>query len=250
MNSDKFTLNYYRTLLSELLNQNYSFIYYDETRNNTEKVCILRHDVDFDLDKAVYISHFEKGVNTKIKSVFFILLSSDFYNVSSKKSLDSIKKILNSNNEIGLHFDEIKYKGEINKENFSKIVINEAKLLSQAIGHKIKFVSMHRPSKWVLESDLNIGPLVNSYSKEFLKDYKYITDSRKMWKENPLEVIQSPSNLRLHLLTHPFWYSEKEQSIKNQFIELLQKLRKSNINSLIDNFTNIEEFFNEKEICE
>ena len=50
----------------------------------------------------------EKELN--VNSTYFILLSTDFYNINSDKSLRILKEIKRLGGKIGLHFDEKKYK--------------------------------------------------------------------------------------------------------------------------------------------
>ena len=63
---------------------------------------------------------------------------------------------------------------------------------------------MHRPSRWVLEADLKIPGMVNSYGKEFFQDFKYVSDSRMRWREDVMKYAIEKAYPRLHILTHAF----------------------------------------------
>ena len=45
------------------------------------------------------------------------------------------------------------------------------------------------------------------------KYVKYLSDSRRRWREPVLDIIGSGAYDRLHILTHAFWYHEQEESI-------------------------------------
>lgn len=86
-------------------------------------------------------------------------------------------------------------------------------MLSGAVGCKVDIVSMHRPSQFVLEADIDIPEMINSYGKTYFKEFKYLSDSRRRWREPVDEIIESGGYERLHILTHPFWYNETEEDI-------------------------------------
>jgi hypothetical protein len=83
MNKCDFTYPWYENLISLLYSNHYTITDYHEYQNH-RKPCILRHDVDMDINKAAEFTSYEaeflkKGVNKG--STYFVLLSSDFYNI-------------------------------------------------------------------------------------------------------------------------------------------------------------------------
>jgi len=98
----EFTYNAYGALVNLLRNNGYSFADYHNFAL-FPRVVILRHDVDYSLEKALELARFEKSIG--IQSTYFLLLSSDLYNIASKKSLNYINEIIGLGHEIGLHFD-------------------------------------------------------------------------------------------------------------------------------------------------
>ncbi len=101
-----FTYSGYKDLIQKIRNNDFEIIKYTET-GQYEKEVILRHDVDVSLEKALEFAYFEAELN--IQSTYYILLSSNLYNIMSKKSTECIKKIYEFGHSIGLHFDETKY---------------------------------------------------------------------------------------------------------------------------------------------
>ncbi len=205
----KFTLQAYRDLLKLLRENNYSICdYYNYL--NYDKFVILRHDVDFDLRKAAKFAKMESEMG--VRSIYFILISSDFYNVLSLYNYNCVKEILSYGHEIGLHFDKTKYVGKDMKQ-IRAAIYEEIHLLEMIIGQKVRTVSMHRPSKEMLESEMELDHVVNTYGRLFFKDIKYISDARMNWREDVESVVKNGESLKIQLLTHPFWYSETERTI-------------------------------------
>ncbi len=91
--------------------------------------------------------------------------------------------------------------------------MEEAELLGSIVGDKVDIVSMHRPSQFVLEADMEIPGMINSYGQTYFKKFKYLSDSRRRWREPIDDIIESGRYERLHILTHPFWYGETEADI-------------------------------------
>lgn len=66
----------------------------------------------------------------------------------------------------------------------------EIEMLSRIIGMKIDTVSMHRPSERFLSANLEFDSVINSYNGIYFKSMKYLSDSRRCWRENVDEIIE------------------------------------------------------------
>jgi hypothetical protein len=74
---------------------------------------------------------------------------------------------------------------------------------------------MHKPSKKLLNSDVKLDKYINTYEKKFFRDLKYISDSRRTWKEGCVCKKLNPEIYpKLHLLIHQ-QSSDKENHIKD-----------------------------------
>lgn len=204
----EFTHQAYRELIRLIKDSGYTFTNYHAYADHP-KCVIMRHDIDNDLEQAAKMAEIE--YNEGIRSTYFILLRTDFYNPASAKSQKLIKKILSYGHEIGLHFDEVAY--EQADMDVAEAVKAEAEILSHICGCDIKTVSMHRPSRKTLDADLQIPGYINSYSKTFFNDFKYLSDSRRNWREPVMDIVRSGQYDRLHILTHAFWYHPENRSI-------------------------------------
>jgi hypothetical protein len=119
-------------------------------------------------------------------------------------------------------------------------VEREIAMLSKGLNLEIKAVSMHRPSKWVLEEDVQFKSVINSYSSVFFDDFKYLSDSRMHWREDVCQVIQSNKYDRLHILTHPIWYGEHERSMKGILLELIGEQKGKYYDNLRENIRDLD----------
>lgn len=240
----EFTINAYVQLLGILRDKGYTFCLYHESENFNKSV-ILRHDIDFSIDKALEMAKIEHSKNAK--STYFVLLTSNFYNVFSKESFEKLEKVMSLGHEIGLHFDEKRYDIKTAEE-MKKYVESEAEILSRILNHQIKVISMHRPSKFVLENDLHFAPFINSYSSKYLNYMKYISDSRMNWRENPFQLIESGLYKKLHILTHSFWYSTANESLEHKLKDFLNQAIGERYDHINDNFRDLDQLINRKEI--
>ena len=160
-----FTYEGYKALTDLLKAHGYQFVSYDTWQNQQGRCVIMRHDIDNDPLYSLRLAQLE--AEQGVHSVYFVLLTSDFYNVFSRRNREYLREIISLGHDIGLHFDSAAYPDSDTPEGLIKNIQHEAALLSEAINHPIKFVSMHRPGKKILEADLEIPNLHNAYSKQF-----------------------------------------------------------------------------------
>lgn len=249
MNTMQFTYDAYRKLIYTLKEHNYQLTDYHHYKEVT-RPCILRHDIDYSLDKAWELAKME--AISRVQSTYFVLLTSDFYNVFSKHSRNVLKNIAKLGHTIGLHFDEVTYLSDENKitedmdyslrsKQLIGLIQKEAEILSCALDLNVDTVSMHRPSKFCLECDLKIPGIINSYGWEFFKGFKYLSDSRRHWREDVLGYIREEKFERLHILTHAFWYHDTEINLNDTLTDYLERARQDRYDLLDRNFTRLND---------
>ncbi len=240
----KFTYKAYRDLITLLRKNNYTICGYHNYRQ-ADKSVIIRHDIDLQIEKAVKMAEIEHDMN--VSSTYFVLVSSNFYNIFSKRNEDYLRRICDLGHAVGLHFDEVKYD---EKSDLVQAMEQEAALLEQCLGREVRSLSMHRPSKTTLEADYQIagGRIVNSYGTEFFHNHKYVTDSRRNWEEDVEQIIEGGEYDRLHVLTHPFWYDEKEQSASEELKRFCTSRAGQCYDDLSDNLRDLKEFLRKEDI--
>lgn len=232
----KFTYAAYQGLLSLLREQGYEFRSY-HNYGPTPRCVILRHDIDTSLHQAVKLAELEAGEG--VHSTWFVLLRTDFYNVFSRSGREVLDHIRSLGHEIGLHFDEASYLPALGPDEVVQNIIRECELLSALLETEVSSVSMHRPSKSTLEADFQIPNIVNSYGKTFFHDFKHLSDSRRRWREPVLDIIRSGEYDRLHILTHAFWYHEREEDISQTVGDFIRSANRERYAQMMENITDL-----------
>ena len=240
-----FTYDSFIRLLHLLKKNGYTFSNYRNWIDN-EKSVIMRHDIDNDIKKAFELAEIEK--KNEVKSTYFILLTSDFYNVFSSNSTNLIKGIMCCGHDIGLHFDEMRYADLKTPADIAERITEEAKTLSLITEKKVDVVSMHRPSKMMLESDLYIPGIINTYGTVFFNQFKYLSDSRRCWREPVEEIVSSRRYDRLHILTHAIWYNDCDMNIHDSVFRFINSGNAQRYESLKSNISDLQSIMNESEI--
>lgn len=245
-----FTYAFYRSLLGLLWENNYTFTDYHRYAEKSRCV-ILRHDIDNSLSQALRLAEIE--AEEGVKSTWFVLLRTDFYNPASAAAQKTLRRILELGHEIGLHFDEMAYAGaggigSYASSSTEELILREAGILADICGCPITTVSMHRPAKETLEADLKIPGMVNSYGQTFFHDFKYLSDSRRHWREPVEEIIRGGEYDRLHILTHAFWYHEQEQDITESVGAFIRSANAERYERMMENITDLPSILPKEEL--
>ena len=237
----EFTYQAYRGLLSLLRENGYAFTDYHGYSAHPRCV-ILRHDIDNSLSQAVRLAEIEAAEG--VHSTWFVLLRTDFYNPASAVAQRQLLRIRELGHELGLHFDEMAYPQvgascTAGSSSTEELIRHEAGILSDICGCPITTVSMHRPSKATLEADLKIPGMVNSYGQTFFHDFKYLSDSRRRWREPVEDIIRMGTYDRLHILTHAFWYHAEEQDITRSVGDFVRAANAERYGQMMENITDL-----------
>ena len=220
-------------MLDALKQEGYVFSGYGDWQAAAKPV-ILRHDIDFDLAAALTMAELE--AREGVKSTFFVLLRTDFYNPLEQRNVERLRRMASLGHEVGLHFDETQY-GE--NDDMLAAIKREAAALESILEVPVRCVSMHRPSKSSIDADWKIPGIINSYSNMFFEGFEYVSDSRRHWRKPVMEVIRK-DRPRLHILTHPFWYRETETSLEDSLERFTAKAPCERVISLDRNFTDLD----------
>lgn len=213
-----------------------------------EKCAILRHDVDTDLQKALEMAQLE--YRNGIKSTYFVLLTSNFYNLYAYKSRKILKEIQNMGHAIGLHFDEMAYPGDFgNADKIQLDIQRELDILSEILGTEVIKFSYHRPSQAILDADICLDGTINVYGTQFFKRFKYLSDSRMRWREPVEEIVKSGMFPYMQILVHPFWYHEKEMNIREIIESFVLNACTERYQDLDENMTALSEIVKCEEVC-
>lgn len=214
-----FNLENYKKIIHSFKRSGYEFIFFNEKLNQEGQV-ILRHDIDFDVDKALEFAKFENKLG--VNSTYFFLIRSDSYNFLEPKCLEKIKLIKDLGHQISLHFDPTQY------EDFKDGLKNEIKHFEYFTDQKINVISFHRPPKYFLNLDKKIGNIAHTYQKKFFKDIKYISDSGgDFFYENPIECQEFKNFKSIQFLTHPIWWTTTGETNIQKIENFLEEKKSS-----------------------
>ncbi len=242
----KFTYEYYTSLLKLLLDRGYVPTSYG-CKDVPDKCFILRHDVDYSLSKTLNIGEIDRELN--ISSVFFVQLSSGFYNVFSREGYSILDSLQSKGHEIGLHFDEQKYPNDFGvPDRIRERIIEESGILSHATGNPVRKVSMHRPSSEIINSDIKIPGMINTYGSEYIRVFKYVSDSRRRWREPFEKYIRNEEYNKFQILVHPFWYSEVDFSIEDSVMRFIRNATLERYNELDNNIRDLNDLLRREDI--
>ena len=186
---------------------------------------ILRHDVEFNIDRAQKMGAIDKEYG--IKSTFFFQVISSAYNPFSVKNKAKIQSLIDMGHSVGLHF----YVSHVPVKNFEKLEYEfnqQKKIFEAGLELPCKIFSFHRPapSSWVLEirKDYLFGAL-NAYGPSFFeyspdpKNIKYTADSNHRWKYgHPLDNLEFS---KMQILVHPDEWSNKKDTTELEFLKSL-----------------------------
>lgn len=211
---EDFTEANYKIILETLLKKGYRFVEFDYAKiASDEKAVIWRHDVDLSLNRSCKLAEIEAGMGEGgVKATYFIHLHSNFYNIFESSQYELIKKIIELGHMIGLHFDHAFYaqsKLISDEKEMERYALIEKELLEKYFDINIKAVSFHNPEAanvLTLRQDYYAG-MVNAYSQTIFDNCKYCSDSNGYWRYDRLQEVIERGYEKLHILTHPVWWT-------------------------------------------
>lgn len=188
----------------------------------------LRHDVDFSLEYSKIMALIE--AEEKVKATYYIMLCSPFYDFRQKHNLNIIHDIYDMGHQIGLHYDS-EYLNDLpptNHERFLETLLEQKQYLEKTTGLAINTFSLHNPT-YLLEKTFNqiknnryYYEMTNVYYKFLNNNIKYNSDSNGYWRYESIDEVIDPVLFPyLHLLLHPFWWSNPDLSPREKVENLL-----------------------------
>lgn len=204
-----FTHNHFRDILEKALNHPYRICSLENfvEKPSDSSTLLLRHDVDFSLQKALPLARIEAQFS--IRATYFIRVRG-LYNLLKPENIDMLKQLREWNHEIGLHFE-----AELFLEDCERQILRDKKFLESILDADVKGFSLHSINR--LETLYGIDNLPQQLTKHFdyyagrfrLEDkFRYISDSNRYWRDG-CACKHIGNEERLYVNIHPFWWSEK-----------------------------------------
>ena len=230
-----FSYNEFRNLIN-MVQQHLPIIDYKDVKDNTKKFCILRHDIEFSIDRAYKLAKIEKELG--VVSTYTVQVRNNTYNALSEKNINLISKIRNLGHHIGLHQNP---PSSLKLDTLKDYIMRDITILEDSYGFEIDRFAFHRPKKEYLNCYVELENKINCYDRKFFHffdkrpeslDILYLADSNHKWKYGyPLDFDFSKIN-KLQLLTHPFSWSEKGGDNYGNFVSLIRERNDELVNSM------------------
>lgn len=176
----------YRCILRDIKSTGKYCDYVDVISEDRDLFLVLRHDIEFSIDRAFNLSKIE--AEEGISSSYFVQITNNAYNAFSEKNIKALQQMHEAGHHIGLHYHR---SGITDINEIKEDIQYQAKILGKMCAVPIDRFSFHRPLKEHLAADIKIDGLINTYGKQFfcLTDnpaaplrVKYIADSNHQWK--------------------------------------------------------------------
>jgi hypothetical protein len=227
---DDFT---YENLEKELIKAKAKFRFCGFDENIDDIGCVLlRHDIDFSMDKALEMAIFQSKLG--IKATYYFLLRSDNYNIFSEKTNKEIRKIQHLGHDIGLHFDHAFY-GKIHDENqLIKLLSFEKEIFENELKIRLKSFAYHNTTPDILRFNcLKYANLINVYNERYFKKIRYCSDSYGVWRFNSM-YDELKINKTIQILLHPALWSENSMPPPNRIKESFSKRFELSFNNYLE----------------
>jgi peptidoglycan/xylan/chitin deacetylase (PgdA/CDA1 family) len=225
-----FTLKSYVRLL-EYLKQRYRIIPFCDVNYEDTPYLILRHDIDISPSDALTMAKIEKDLN--VKSTYFVLFSSTFYNLFQGRNIAIIKQISELGHEIGLHYHPAQYR--LYNQNPEETLKAEIQLLESFLGKRMRSISRHGP--WDMDSFASSREYVNA-NHPYLRADLFVHESNRAWTtlKGLLDLLNNPHE-RVQLLIHSENWQEAKidrESLLRRHTQVVEKRIENARNFMLD----------------
>ena len=212
---------------------------FSEVDDKTNSFCVLRHDIEFSIDRALTMARIEHD-DLGVHSTYTVQLRNNTYNALSQKNIEAIQEIDAMGHYIGLHQNP----PMMGDEELIDYIIKDIETLEHYYGFEVDRFAFHRcgSNPGILEKYVEVPDKINCYAEEFFHYFNgdkpeelrvhYLADSNHQWKYgHPFNIDYWELPQKMQLLTHPFsWSDEGYDNIVN-FTKLI---RERNIELLSD----------------
>ncbi len=232
----KFTYDDYFHYLRKIADEGYTLTNF-RNHDKCSNPAIIRHDIDLSPVKALEMAKSE--AENGVQSTYFVLVSSNYYNLCDRENEQAIREIAKLGHEVGLHFDITKYDNADDLEALQAAVYYECNLLSAILGgQEIDSLSWHIPAKKLIGKHIELksqkGVLYNAYDPYFFNGFKYVSDSMMRWRESLDDVIDKEKYSKLQVMTHPVWYFDEQNRSNVEILDEVFKTRKNELSAYLE----------------
>jgi hypothetical protein len=206
----------YRNIIT-LVKQNLPILDFSEVDEKTNSFCVLRHDIEFSIDRALEMARIEHD-DLGIHSTYTVQLRNNSYNALSQKNIEAIGEIEEIGHYIGLHQNP---PSDIPDDHLIDYIMKDIETLEHYYGFEVDRFAFHRcgSNPGILEKYVEVPDKINCYAKEFFHYFSgdkpeelrvhYLADSNHQWKYgHPFNINYWELPQKMQLLTHPYSWTE------------------------------------------
>ncbi len=218
----EFSLDHYRETLEKALTSGYRIYPFRDWVQGTLQgnyTILLRHDIDVSLEEAAQFAKVERELG--ISATYFIRLHARFYQPLTPESWMYLGELCEKGTDIGLHYERNFY--EMTGNDHVEMLRQDVEILNSILGKPIYGCAAHMPKSFTtfdMATVRSIGLAYEAYAPEFTQKRKYISDSRRYWREGCF-CQWLGKNHHLTVLTHPIWWLSTSEEAP-QILERLQ----------------------------
>ncbi|WP_156290541.1 hypothetical protein [Oceanobacillus salinisoli] len=213
----------------DLLQDYYPIMDYSEVGDHTDRFAVIRHDVEFSVERAYRMAELE--ARKDIYTSYMFQIRNNAYNTFSRENIKMIKEIYQLGHKIGLHvhLGMLKDLSEL-----KKYIKSDIKSMEKFLHIPIDRFSYHRPPKEVLRKGLSLDKYINTYDKKYFDfkendqeiehvSIKYIADSKHRWSYGYPSKELFKQYAKIQLLIHPYSWTEEGYESQENFEELVKE---------------------------
>ncbi|HXG87642.1 MAG TPA: hypothetical protein VNJ02_04835 [Vicinamibacterales bacterium] len=203
-----FSMHHYREIIGTALTHGYSFVGFDEaaTIPSDQKVCIMRHDVDYLPERTLDFGKIERDLG--IRSTFFFQVCAKTYNLREATTYQIVDALRGMGHTLGLHFD-LTWNPDTEWETVAERCQEDKVVFKSITGvEPCDIISFHNPHRFV-DRILNqaISGMRHTYERAYFSDMKYVSDSQGWYEACPCQLFAQEKYPVVQLVTHADYWS-------------------------------------------
>lgn len=231
-----FSFDDYREIISYIQESGRGMTYREAL--GKDEFVIMRHDVEYSVDRAYELSLVESEMN--FTSTWFFQWTNNSYNILSRRSKEKILDMHARGHNIGLHFA---LNGMTDMSEIRVQIIKEMRILSEMFGIEIKDFSVHRPPVEILAENIKLPNIINAYQDEFFSfapdvtdeselPVKYMSDANHIWRYGYPTRDNILNHKKVQILVHPFAWCEHGYDNRDNYAAMVQEKYAEMIDSI------------------
>lgn len=218
-----FTLDEYRALLELALSAGWRSVDFESSERpavGPDPELLVRHDVDYAPKHMPPMAAIEAELG--VRTTYCVHVDSPWYRIDSRENRAAVMATLDAGHWLGLHFDASAT--ESDREVLDGVA-EQARRLGELFSREVRVVSFHMPGRRPVRHLVLPGDLINTYASRFFEEIGYVSDSNENWHGADIAAeLANPKHRRLQMLIHPFWWREREATMRAKLEALAEEI--------------------------